>query len=373
MSVLILGSLRDFHVRAVQWALGECGIPVQVLTHAQFPTGASMSAAFEADGGFRVTCREQGRATLDLADLSSVGLVWCRRPLHLGADGMRGVHPDDLPIVQRESEDFMLGLAAALSVRTQGRAIWVNPIESRIRARSKLCQLSLAHACGLSIPPTLVSNDPDELQAFHDRHHGRLIFKAFRPLDWGMEAGFRTLPTTRLDPDFLRMRGAIQRCPLIYQAEVKKRYELRVLICGDELHCLRVDSQHSSHTATDWRLYSAGDEALPASRHELSDADSQALLAMARALGILYGCADLIVDQEGRLIFLEINQQGQFLFMDHLCPGFGALQTVTRYFGALLGVSREHWPALADYQASSDFALYQQELPQPPAAAQPAA
>ncbi len=373
MSVLILGSRSDFHVRAVQWALGECGIPVQVVTHAHFPVGAVMSAAIEPDGGFRVRYREQAGTPQELQDLAGVRLVWCRRPLHLSADGMRGVHPDDLSIVRHESEDFMLGLAAALSVRTQGRAVWVNPIESRIRARSKLCQLSLAHACGLLIPPTLVSNDPDELEAFHELHQGRLIFKAFRPLDWGMEGAFRTLPTTRLNPDLLRMRGAIQRCPLIYQAEVKKRYELRALICGDEVHCLRVDSQHSSLTATDWRLYSAGEEGLPASRHELADADKQALLAMAQALGIRYGCADLIVDQEGRLVFLEINQQGQFLFMDRLCPGFGALQAVTRYFGAVLGVSREHWPALEDYEASGDYARYQQELAGPSAAAKASA
>ncbi len=34
-------------------------------------------------------------------------------------------------------------------------------------------------------------------------------------------------------------------------------------------------------------------------------------------LGIVFGCFDLIVTPEGEYVFLEVNEMGQFLFVEH--------------------------------------------------------
>jgi hypothetical protein len=38
-----------------------------------------------------------------------------------------------------------------------------------------------------------------------------------------------------------------------------------------------------------------------------------------RRLGIVFGCLDFIVTPEGRHVFLEVNQAGQFLFVEEYC------------------------------------------------------
>jgi hypothetical protein len=44
-------------------------------------------------------------------------------------------------------------------------------------ADNKQLQLQLATALGLEIPPTLITNDPDEFLEFYRQHEGRLIDK----------------------------------------------------------------------------------------------------------------------------------------------------------------------------------------------------
>lgn len=42
------------------------------------------------------------------------------------------------------------------------------------------------------------------------------------------------------------------------------------------------------------------------------------------ALGLVFGCIDLVADDHDELHFLEINQAGQFLFVEHDAPEHAA-------------------------------------------------
>jgi hypothetical protein len=50
-----------------------------------------------------------------------------------------------------------------------------------------------------------------------------------------------------------------------------------------------------------------------------------------RKLGILFGCFDFIVTPDGEYVFLEVNQQGQFLWKEHLCPSLKMLETFCQF------------------------------------------
>lgn len=343
MSLLILGSRRDVHVQAVQWALQAKGVRVQVFDPAGFPSRRALSLDLGRSDDALLDDVLPGE---DL-DLRAVRAVWARRPFP--AHDLSAVHPEDAAIVRHEADEVLTGLYNVLDIALQDRAVWLNPLRSRLRARSKPAQLALARRCGLTVPPTLISNDPARIRQLAATQPEGLIFKAFRPLDWAADAGRRSLPTTPLTPELLAQSQAMSLCPAIFQPEVRKQYELRVLVVDDEVRCVRIDSQADRLTATDWRLYALG-ASVPAQPHVLAPEDLARIRRLMQALDLRFGCLDFIVDTAGQLVFLEINPQGQFLFMDHLCPEVGALAAVCQAFATLLGLPpSDRWPRIQHY------------------------
>ena len=50
-----------------------------------------------------------------------------------------------------------------------------------------------------------------------------------------------------------------------------------------------------------------------------------------RDLGIAFGCIDMILTPEGEYVFLEVNEQGQFLFLEQLCPDLPMLDIFIQF------------------------------------------
>ena len=99
----------------------------------------------------------------------------------------------------------------------------------------KVPQLIAASACGLAIPETLFSNDPEEIRRFYAEHrrHG-VIFKLNVQTYWaGPSGASHVLFTTALRDEDLIDAEALSSCPAIYQRKIEKEYELRVT-CMDE-------------------------------------------------------------------------------------------------------------------------------------------
>ena len=96
--------------------------------------------------------------------------------------------------------------------------------------------------CGLAIPETLFSNDPDDIRHFYAAHRDAgVIFKLCIQTHWHEQAtGARhALYTTELRAEDLRDDEALYHCPAIYQRKVEKAYELRVT-CMDQGLCVPV-------------------------------------------------------------------------------------------------------------------------------------
>ena len=93
--------------------------------------------------------------TLDDADS-----IWLRRwyqPL-----ASPDLHPADTRFSQAESGEFMRGTLHMLDEKPR---FWVNPLQAKLRADRKPVQLLNAHAAGLRIPRTLLSNDPAQIRS----------------------------------------------------------------------------------------------------------------------------------------------------------------------------------------------------------------
>lgn len=104
-------------------------------------------------------------------DLDDVAAVYYRRP---------GIPEPDASIeddgVRRYARDEFCALVDGPSRLIRRR--WVNHPQAVRRAESKILQLSEARRCGLSIPRTIISNNPERARRFSESLNGRVVVKA---------------------------------------------------------------------------------------------------------------------------------------------------------------------------------------------------
>ena len=235
--------------------------------------------------------------------------------------------------------------------------LWVNRPDRGLAAEHKLLQLQAAHRCGLRFPATLVSSHPEDIRAFQARH-GRIVYKAFLTHSWrDREGRIYSSYARSIDADALRHDASLRLCPGIYQAEVRKRYDLRVTAIGQRLYTVRIDSPGRKDGVIDWRSASLGGTGRFRA-WTLPDAWERAIRALLDDLGLSFGCIDLVADEDDTLHFLEINQAGQFLFVESEAPELPLLRAMS----ALLATGRTDYDldaveplSYADFKASPEY------------------
>jgi hypothetical protein len=323
MTILILGFPRDIHIHAVRWALDQAGADHQVLYTPDLPQSLRASVHMSVDGPDTASFRD-GVAS---GSTGRYDTVWFRRSgLAMRPPGMLDA---DWSVTERECEHHIRTLRRCLAPD----AYWVNDIEARERALLKSPQLTAAKSCGLAIPETLFSNDPDDIRRFYASHRRQgVIFKLCYQTHWlAQSTGARhALYTTQLRDEDLLDDVALSSCPAIYQRKIDKQYELRVTCMDERCLTVRLDSQSRDSTRMDWRADLT--RPLTPKYVELpADVERRCIMFM-RKLGLTFGCIDLIVTPKGEHVFLEVNEMGQFLWAEQREPACGLL----RAFATLL-------------------------------------
>lgn len=299
--ILIMTVPGDVHAYAVREALRRKGADATLWMTTDFPLQSRETIAFH-DGRSRI--RLSG-PNLDTGDAFDV--VWHRRP-SIHVDATR-VHPADEEFVRESCKRFREALYLLLA----RDAFWVNGREAALRAMHKPLQHAIAVECGLELPASVYSNDPEVIRAFARGHGGTIISKAFKTWIW-TDGTKQWSPSTALVSEAgLADDAVLELTPAIYQELVPKAYELRVTVIGRRAFTMRLDSQSSERGRIDWRLDQSRMQHAPA---ELPPAIEAKCHALMERLGLVFGCIDLIVTPDGRYVFLEVNEMGQWLFAE---------------------------------------------------------
>lgn len=218
----------------------------------------------------------------------------------------------------------------------------------------------------MEVPDTLVTNRADELRSFVAEREA-VVTKSFHGSMWttqhrdGRRQTYANY-TALLDPELIDGRS-VAVCPSIYQACINKKFELRILLCGSTLMAVKIDSQLSSRTLIDFR---PGQSSLPLEEYELPAEVQSKILKFARRLGIVFGSFDFIVTPDEQYVFLEVNEQGQFLWIEENNPDIPILQLVTDFM--LAGDADFVWQRpkrrlrLADVETDALRARYAEEI-----------
>ncbi len=263
-----------------------------------------------------------GTLDLNTAALNEISGLWYRRvrsPEKL-ADMATGVHE----FCVRESRAAVLGTLLSRSFRA------MSPPPNVWAAEHKLFQLAAARSCGFRIPETLVTNDPREIRNAFEQFHGQMIVKPVR-------SGFvedplpRAVYTSQVLEEHLTEIDSARWCPAIYQPLVRKHCDVRVTIVGSRIFAAEIDSQTDPAASVDWRKTT--DAKLPHRRVTLPDELSRALTALLSVLGLAFGAIDLIRTPSDEYVFLEINPNGQWLWLEDLL-GFRISEAVATWLSA---------------------------------------
>lgn len=275
--------------------------PVRVDTDL-FPTELTLEACSGWSGG-RHALTVDGR-TIDCAEVRA---VWWRK--HWAPKLPDDLEPDQRAACMRES---MAALSTFADVFHGARQ--VNHPDATARAESKQRQLRAARDAGLATPPTLVTNDPAAVRRFYEEHRGDIVTKMLTPYSYGMAPG-DFVYTSRVGPDDLDALEGLSLCPMVFQARIEKRVELRVAVVGERCYAGAVDARGSAKGAVDWRRAEPGET--PWMSAEVPEAVRSQLAATVRSLGLTYGAADVIVTPEGEHVFLEVNPAGEWGMLEY--------------------------------------------------------
>jgi hypothetical protein len=303
--ILILTQPFDPHADHVAKMLTERGAQFIRFDPADFPMKASLSLGYTASGQIRSFLR-LGETVVDLAQLQS---VWSRRP----RPAVPHEHIQDAKLrefLTEECQTFVQDLWNALPCP------WLPGHPAAIRrAQLKASQLRVAAELGLELPPTLVTNNREEFLEFYNEHNGNIVSKVASPaFDKTVgPTGFARY-TEVVSKRELGYADSIQYCPVILQAYVPKKLELRITVVGKQAFACEIHSQQTHHTRHDWRRYDLSNT--PHYQHSLPKEIEQRLIRLTERLELCYGAIDMILTPDGRYVFVEINPSGQYLWIE---------------------------------------------------------
>jgi len=307
-NILLIAGLKErYYFDPFLNACKDMDMSVHICDPSLYPKDASIYVVQDDMGcidGYMDTVQSQnGIIKKSRITLSDVDTAWYLRENYIEDQ-------DELPssmetrFIQNETRQAMRAIFTTLKCR------WINKQESIDYVNSnKLYQQLIASLCGLSIPKTIVSNDPVEVQRFSDFNNGLLAKSiGYTKLD---EEGRLALYSERFSvEEIANSHSAINVCPLYGQKYIEKLFEHRVMVIGSRVLSCRIDSQASNKTRVDWRHYD-----LDNVRHEyveLPNVVKDRLRSFMDMIDLRYGAIDMIETPEGNFVFLEVNPSGQW-------------------------------------------------------------
>jgi len=205
----------------------------------------------------------------------------------------------------KECEGFWEGLALAIDLD------WLNHPEALILSSRKLAQVDVATRLGISVPETLVSNDPVAVARFFVQHHGAVVkslangYSVYREERLKLYSRYYSkLPAELAD--------GLSYSPMVFQRCIEKRCELRVTCVDGECFGLVADTSDLTSENIDIRRLDYEAEKSRFLGIKVPEPVLDASLALMSHFKLAYAGLDWIQDVNGEWYFLELNCMGAF-------------------------------------------------------------
>jgi glutathione synthase/RimK-type ligase-like ATP-grasp enzyme len=308
-AILVLTNSADAGADLVIERIRESNVTVHRFNTESFPLQTSMTLRRTSD-------RVVGRIILDsrdIVEIETVKSVWHRRPRPANVASI--THGGVERFIRDEAN------AALWSFYTTSDAFWMNPplIGSALLEHNKLLQLQMAAELGIQVPDTIITNDASELIEFCRRKGGEIAVKLLKGNHFKRASDEQQMLayTQRMNEAALQERkDAIALAPVFAQEYVEKDYELRITFVAGQLFSCAIYSQTSDRSRTDWRRYDL--ENVKHTKYDLPPKIGNLLIRLMAKLRLNYGAIDMIRTPDGSYVFLEVNQAGEWHWIEQL-------------------------------------------------------
>ncbi len=241
-------------------------------------------------------------------DLQIIHSVWFRKPT-----SPRNVHDVNTPrqiskYIDNETKEWMKSLCCVLE-----NAFWVNNPLNLQKANRKISQLIMARSLGMRIPDTLISDDPKQIKKFFSKHSGSIVAKTFRTQFVTSEDGTSYLPRTQIISEKDLNNESFYSYPCIIQEKINCLFEVRAVVIGEKIFAFRIDSKNLKEFSD---VRSLSIEELSHVAYNLSSETENKILGLVKSYGLHFSALDLLVTNDGKEVFLELNPNGQWLWLE---------------------------------------------------------
>ncbi|MDP2143362.1 MAG: hypothetical protein Q8J80_04450 [Gallionella sp.] len=220
--------------------------------------------------------------------------------------------------------------AALLGGILTGTAQWMSHPASVWQSEFKPFQLAVAQSLGFRVPRTVITNSPQAIrEAF--TNFGAMVVKPTRTGHVVYDDKDYAVFTSKLLAEHLEHLEGASLSPSIYQELIPKRFDIRATVVGERIFSAAIDSQSDPAACIDWRH--TENPKLPHYPVTLPPEIETQLLALMKRLGLNFGAIDLVQTPTGEYFFLEVNPNGQWLWIDDML-GMGISDEVANWLSS---------------------------------------
>lgn len=303
MSILVITSRLDLTADEVIRGLTNKGESVYRLNTDDLCSTHNLELyidTLEFDGSFNTSFRE-----IKFRDIKSVYYRKPSLPIRCSEN------PQVDKFIRDEIDLFLKWLWISL-----GDRFWVSDPTCIKSAESKFSQLRIAPSLGFRIPRTLITNRPEKVREFFNSCGGKMINKVLGTVTYKEgEQAYHIFCRSVSLPE-IESGGSISLLPCFFQERVEKEVELRITVVGDLVFPCEIHSQQSDKTKEDWRNYDL--ENTPHRVHNLPKNIADQCRSLLHHYSLKYGAIDMILTPQGEYVFLEINPNGQYGWIEKL-------------------------------------------------------
>lgn len=202
-------------------------------------------------------------------------------------------------MMQRELMTVIDGIA-----ETAGNNAITRPSIMR-KADNKVVQLQVAKEVGFTLPLSLITNSDYVAEKFSKTNSAIVKPISFGRIIGSDKVGFIQTNMVKSEDPIIGLNCS----PAYFQSYQSKDYEIRLTIVNNYLFGVRIDSSDK----VDWRKENA---VLQYTKINIPPSIAEKCLAMMRKLNLSFAAFDFIVS-EGEYIFLELNANGQWLWLEN--------------------------------------------------------
>lgn len=303
-NILLITNKEDVTVDFVVRELKAREIPYYRLNTEDIPERTSVDFNVSEDKFLLID--NHNRSLFSLKDFQS---VYYRRPVISNLNHIGDINHQERSFLSRELQYLFEGM-----YRILGDAFWLNSVFKIREAENKIHQLQRAKKIGFTIPRALISNISSSITSFIAANDDNCILKPIKSGAIGGDNSRSIIFTSQLKHSVADQPSRFKSFPSYIQEHVTKKSDIRCTVVGNKIFAAEIHSQDRNDAKVDWRKSAVP---LKHEAHELPKEIEQYCLSLTQSFGLNYSAIDLILDREGNYIFLELNPNGQWAWIEN--------------------------------------------------------